>query len=439
MKMGDKVFVRDNNWAGCSCAKLYLDSKTADVSFKFAVDTDHPEVIVAHKNLLSAGSPVFDTMFYGSLIEAGDVPIVDASPAAFKEFLQFFYMSQVRLTAENIGEVINLCNKYELPECVKVCEIPLQKSLTSHDMCWGYEIAILLGLENLQEFCEQKIKQNAPEILTSESFLECGRKTVAQILQMVKSRCGALIVVEACLEWAKAENERNDLDVATGNLKAQLGDLFDRIPFSEMSMEQFFNHICKYQGLFTDNEIGAIVQMIATKKFQSTCLHDPLTFTNLECDRHGPGDVTNFDYRYGCCVFYSSKAIFLKEFYLPQLQSKPTGVKNMEIIYKFLGPCTHISMELAIFGKTTLTSEKETRIVLPEPVWINAGQAYCITLIPADLNFTIPDMDDTDEFSFIQQSPLEIDVKLDDGTKIKFLPANTLVSRFIFQKPRNPF
>lgn len=59
----------------------------------------------AHKNLLANTSDVFDAMFYGDLKETGDISIVDASDAAFEEFLQYFYQCKVKLTAKNIAEV----------------------------------------------------------------------------------------------------------------------------------------------------------------------------------------------------------------------------------------------------------------------------------------------------------------------------------------------
>lgn len=129
--MNDKVFVRDNDTIRRN-ENLYLDSKTSDVCFVFSTETER---VSAHKCILSIVSPVFDAMFYGSMIEKDDVLIVDASAAAFKEFLQFFYLSKVELTPENIGIVTNLCNKYELNEALKVCEAPLQMSLKNKDFC----------------------------------------------------------------------------------------------------------------------------------------------------------------------------------------------------------------------------------------------------------------------------------------------------------------
>lgn len=68
------------------CEKFYLDSNTADLSFIFGAETNHFESVPAHRIILSISSPVFETMFYGSLKEKAKIPIIDATAEAFKEF-----------------------------------------------------------------------------------------------------------------------------------------------------------------------------------------------------------------------------------------------------------------------------------------------------------------------------------------------------------------
>lgn len=89
-----------------SVATLYRDTKSADVHFTFESSNNGEEIrIDAHRSLLAATSDVFDAMFYGGLKESADIRVVDASDAAFKEFLQYFYQRRVKLTAENVAEV----------------------------------------------------------------------------------------------------------------------------------------------------------------------------------------------------------------------------------------------------------------------------------------------------------------------------------------------
>lgn len=139
-----------NHTIPANCGRLYLDSKTADVHFIFGADSSPCERIPAHKNILSVGSPAFEAMFYGSLIEKGDVQIVDATAAEFKEFLQFFHRSKVQLTNKNIVNVTYLCKKYEMTDALQICETFFQQNLFINDVCEVYSLASFLELESCE-------------------------------------------------------------------------------------------------------------------------------------------------------------------------------------------------------------------------------------------------------------------------------------------------
>lgn len=119
--MAEKSFVFDNKRER-KIYEPYLNPKGADINFIFDAGTEHPEKVKAHKVFLSLDCPVFDTMFFGSIPEKGDVPIVDVSAEAFIEFLQFFYLDEVKLSSANIVEVTNLCKKYEMNDFLTPCE-----------------------------------------------------------------------------------------------------------------------------------------------------------------------------------------------------------------------------------------------------------------------------------------------------------------------------
>lgn len=82
--------------------------------FVFEVD-DVEKRVAVHKCILSAGSPVFHAMFYGKLKKNGDGKIGDASAKRFADFLSF-YLSEVKINKENVVEIMDLSNKYDIPE-----------------------------------------------------------------------------------------------------------------------------------------------------------------------------------------------------------------------------------------------------------------------------------------------------------------------------------
>ncbi|XP_055326319.1 BTB/POZ domain-containing protein 6-like, partial [Sitodiplosis mosellana] len=232
-------------------------------------------------------------MFFGSLPEQADVPIVDAPVAAFKEFLQFFYLNEVRLSSSNIVHVTNLCKKYEMNEFLKPCETAFQKSLTMDDMCWGYGIAELLEQDNLRKFCAEKIKRNAAIVVKSESFLECDSKLLSKMLALVSSHWSTLEIVIACMEWSKAKCNHISLDLSPKNLRDQLKDVFCRIPFDKLTTQQISQHVAKYKGFFTGEELETLFIQTSlpeqSNPFDSQLLQDNLTNQQagqvLVCDR----------------------------------------------------------------------------------------------------------------------------------------------------------
>ncbi|KAG4079528.1 hypothetical protein HA402_005225 [Bradysia odoriphaga] len=251
--------------------KLYLNEKTADVHFLFERDgTSDIERIPANKIILSTGSKVFETMFYGSMAEGDDVKISDVSPSAFREFLQFFYLDEVSLSVDNIADVINLVRKYGIERCMVQCTDFFKDAMTSEDACSAYQLAIQFDLDDLKHFCPQKISANAEAVLKSNGFLTCKRPLLQLIVGMDSLMCEEACVFDACMEWAKRSCEMNGMDPGESkNLRAQLGEsVLYSIHFNRMPIEEFAPRNAKYVGLFTYPEITEILQLIACKGFK---------------------------------------------------------------------------------------------------------------------------------------------------------------------------
>ncbi|XP_031638057.1 BTB/POZ domain-containing protein 6-A-like [Contarinia nasturtii] len=236
-------------WRGCE--KLYLDTRTADVFFVFGSSRENVVKVPAHKCILSASSPVFDAMFFGPAREIGNtITIVDASPDEFKEFLQFFYLSSVRLTVGHKPRIMNLGEKYMLNVCKKACTELSKATLTMENMCLGYELAILFNQDDLKEYCEAKISENPMEFFKSQSFLDCEPNLLRYILQLDSLKCDESVVFDGCMAWAKTACIRKGLDGNNmQNLRSELGDLFYEIRFGDMTLEMFNACVDLYEGL----------------------------------------------------------------------------------------------------------------------------------------------------------------------------------------------
>lgn len=214
---------------------LYLNPDGADVWFNIS-DEHFP----GHKLILSAMSPYYKTMFYGSLPENGEVNMTQAvtSIEAFKEFLKFMYFRKPHLTMTNIDEVISLAKQSLFDECVSVCELFLKKSLTTDpDTIFRiYQLAFLYDIDDLKAMCEEEICVSAEKILKSSSFLKLPHDYLQMVLQRDDLACEEIDIFHACMAWARAACIENDLDPSNGRyLRDQLKEAVYqiRLPFDD--------------------------------------------------------------------------------------------------------------------------------------------------------------------------------------------------------------
>lgn len=360
--------------------KLYLDEKSADVYFIFGIDTENSERVPAHKNILALGSEYFNMLFYGPWPETGDIHIVDASAGEFKDFLQFFYFSKVRLTPRYLIGIMILCTKYDMCDGTKVCELVLQNVITIDYLCWGYGIAIFLNQKNLLKFCEEQIKENAVAVLKSTTFFECTREFLAKMLPLILNECSAEEIVDGCMEWAKYECKRNHLVINSKNLRFQFDGLFEQIPFDKLTIEYFSQYISKYPKFFHVKELEHIIQDVALNKSQMiecknerTAIFDRQSTSN-ESDHFE--SVKKFGLK-SMSQFISSERIILTDFSMTLKRSSTCkGIKGEYILFKKdEGFLQSKKVQFNI-----LHGVDEFCVTLPEPVQIDPYENYVIQM-----------------------------------------------------------
>lgn len=409
------ILTQDTDLVVQSCAKLYMKPKRSDVCFVFLDDDgSENERIPAHKLILAAGSDVFDAMFYGPLHENNEVKIVDSTASAFKEFLQFFYRGKLQLTSENLPDVANLCKKYQVDDALKICETLIKSSISIDEMCCRYGIAKHLDLDDLRNYCHEKIQENTPDILKSASFLASNHALVGEIMGLLSRENYANEIVNGYMEWAKAECTRKNLETNSVNLRAQLGDLYDQMPFDKMTMGQFSYHTVAHSGFFNVNEIETIIQSIVNNQ------------KVVECDRRSttePLKTINRNQKFHC-EFSINRKVLMTQFYCNIARSctcEDIRIRYLIVRLSSSGKFDKISTtnRFTLFRGIT-----EMQVVLPEPILINANIKYLIKMRITPCCVIDPNY-----------MKLKRAVQLDNGILIKFSSnkhLNDCVSRLEF-------
>lgn len=165
-----KVFSTTGNYD-----KLLQNKQTSDVTFAIGDEEIH-----AHKQILSAQSDVFASMFYSDMMEkkTGIVKVIDIEPTVFKLLLNFIYT--LKLDSNETNELLQLivaADKYSVKSLVDVCGYRLANNLSIDKAAEVLIIADLVKAQYLKEDCELFIMKNKKAIGVTEGYKE-----------MVKSR-----------------------------------------------------------------------------------------------------------------------------------------------------------------------------------------------------------------------------------------------------------
>ncbi|XP_055317517.1 BTB/POZ domain-containing protein 6-like [Sitodiplosis mosellana] len=393
--------------------------------FHFDVEfNDQYERIPAHKVLLATASDVFRTMLNGSWLEKDEAKIVDASPSAFKEFLQFIYLGRVKVTTANVAQVMNMGKKYDIPECLNACHDFLLNTLTNENMCMGYGLAILLEDKRLMEFCESKIKYNTKEILSSGSFLHCDRKVLRHILQLDSLFCTGAELFEAYMSWVKSASKQEHLTREL--IQEHLGGLFYAIPFGSMSLKEFAAFDRSYEDLFTLDEHKEILQMFASEDFKSKifCANRGIFYAIspkwnendvVICDRLMDECHPYFLENVETTIFSTNKVSLLGAIVCAYLRERRNGGwyntdrLPTKITITECDESTSLNeATIAYDGKSVLESRNTTRILLPNPILIKPGFVYKIR------------MEQDPPANYCTPRDLKSEVELEPGITVKF-------------------
>lgn len=381
-----------------SVKTLYLDEGTADVHF--LIKSDH---IPAHKCLLIAASKIFRQIFNESK-DTNSVPIVDTSPMAFREFLQYFYYEEIELTMNNIQDVMNLGQKYDISECVSDCISLWQTNLTVDNVLLAYVTAIMYGNEQFKSECEAIISLNTADVFKSAAFLKCNHETLSHILRIESMSCDETDVFNACMDWVKSASGQKKLTKEI--IQSHLGNILFDIRFGAMAIAKF-NAIYKSYGyLFSAEDHTAIVDVIKSKKSQTIkkqlksqhingkCRQNPWTQSELiKCNRELDVSSERYDIqKVEITTFWTNKTILLAQIVCDEiLVAYNDPLEEPEFLYEAL-PAKLVICEFRPFDvkqknvRVVFTEKRiklksdRMKIILPKPIVIRCGFKYQIKM-----------------------------------------------------------
>eukprot|EP00933_Yihiella_yeosuensis_P020070 TRINITY_DN16182_c4_g1_i1.p1 TRINITY_DN16182_c4_g1~~TRINITY_DN16182_c4_g1_i1.p1 ORF type:complete len:428 (+),score=68.04 TRINITY_DN16182_c4_g1_i1:96-1379(+) len=141
--------------------KLLQSQKHADVSLLVSDSScNSSETLPAHRLMLAARSPVFESMFFGEGLAFGEkapdatVKILDTNPSVAKAFLHSLYTGSIPQEVwedkEMLCHLLAMYHKYQIQDLQNLCEKQVTNQLAEENVAERLMMSDLLGISALR-------------------------------------------------------------------------------------------------------------------------------------------------------------------------------------------------------------------------------------------------------------------------------------------------
>lgn len=376
--------------------KLYLNGDTGDVHFLFGASDveDTVKRVPAHKALLSVCSDVFEKMFFGDLKETGDIHVTDSTDAEFVEFLQYFYLKEINLSAENIFGIFRLGHKYNVMKCIQHCIQFLTQKMDIEFVCECLHHALVYNQSELMKVCEKQILRNTAEILNSAAFSKCHKDVLGHILKMDTLPCPEVEIFQACMRWVEA-NIGDDETLSKESVERHLGNLYYTIRFASMTMEQLLTLQTQYESVVTPDfiTISKVIVNSESDFFNTSPRHAKWKENAIiECSfKDGNKLRVRLPSKMHSSEFSTNELLLLGGFRCSGLAAIENGSQRylyaeLPVDVEIIEVCDSTKSRSILKMKASLQST-DTNVTLPHPILARPGYRYIILIqsIPNDV------------------------------------------------------
>ncbi|WAR03269.1 BTBD2-like protein, partial [Mya arenaria] len=208
-----------------------------------------------HRFMLVSRSPVFYTMFCGSLPEAGVVKIPDVEADVVRTVVRFMYTGEIQLMPDSVMAMMYAAKKYDIQPLTNRCNIFLEKEIAIDNVCVILDQALKFAEEDLIQPCLSFVSKNIDQVFQSDGFLSMSSEALKLVLEKEKdsSNIPPEEVYASCKRWARQACSSSGTEVTDQVLRHKLGDLICLVDFAGMSYESFTDNVVQ-ETILSDNE-----------------------------------------------------------------------------------------------------------------------------------------------------------------------------------------
>ncbi|XP_077993237.1 kelch-like protein 11 [Glandiceps talaboti] len=230
-------------------AKQLKEQKDSKVLCDMTVNIEEHE-FVAHRCVLAACSPYFESMFRSELNESkcGLVKLQCTSVNGMRAILDYMYTGDISLTLDNVEDIIQGADHLIMANLKTLCGRFLAKHITIRN-CFDLKgLAELYGLSELQNSVQATIECGLNEMLkeADKYLMNLSADEVQSLVSNDKIKVREAELFEFVIKWSKQDKTRQE----------KLPALLDQIRFVDIQ-EKFMQQLL---GKIDDEELKGVIQ-----------------------------------------------------------------------------------------------------------------------------------------------------------------------------------
>ena len=171
---------------------------------------------------------------------------------------RYIYTDSVQISNDNLFDIVFAAKKLKLGDLEKRCAEFLETKISDDNVGNYVEQAMQFDSEECIATCLEYFAFNASGVISSEQFFTMSRDTIGKLCESDKINCFDVELFSACVDWAKAECQRNNTEASPENLRTALGELLNKIKFSRMTLDEIMKTVVP-TGILTNRHLGKII------------------------------------------------------------------------------------------------------------------------------------------------------------------------------------
>ncbi|CAK8695986.1 unnamed protein product [Clavelina lepadiformis] len=252
-----------SNHATDMLKKLNEDRKCSDSLCDITIHTSAKDFEV-HKCVLGVASDFFRKMFTSNMRERNEAAanITDVSATIMEIVIEYMYTCRVKITDENVYELLEAADYFQLDEIKNFCSCHLQENISEINCIMKWSFARRYNIMSLVKLGELFIKQNFLDILKSDEVNNLSADDFAAFLELKKQNVREFIIYNAVISWMKYDEE---------NRKEIFSKVFKCIDFRKLQKDFLQKVVCEEKVVMSSLDCTNMLIKAMCNRVQDVC------------------------------------------------------------------------------------------------------------------------------------------------------------------------